>query len=61
MEKEEKTGLEKEATVLCHNCSIWYQKTAKNCSISKKVIFPPNSIAAGIDFGFEKRLPLTTP
>ena len=51
---DETTGLEKECITVCPSCSSWFEK--KN---QKEP--PPNSIAAGIDFGNPDRLNLTTP
>ena len=63
-------GAEEELTVLCHRCTAWlatYNKSAKKGARKKggkkatknprkKVPYPPNSIAAGIDFGDARRL-----
>ena len=61
IEIEKGSEIRKEATVLCYNCNSWYQKETKKSTKSKKHLFPPNSIAAGIDFGFGKRLSLESP
>ena len=51
------TNEECEMTVLCHNCSLWFQAEQKLNSGNP----PTNSIAAGVDFGSWKRVGLCEP
>ena len=51
---------EKEVTVLCPRCSLWYEQ-GQQTSVEKNHAPPPNSIAAGIDFGDASRVGLESP
>jgi len=48
----------KEFTICCHRCCEWLDENKKG---KAKEEFPPNSIAAGVDFGDPRRLGLATP
>ena len=54
---DSETDKDEEMTVLCHNCSKWLNK--RNGDRATEA--PPNSIAAGIDFGNSKRVGLADP